>query len=106
MSRIVLKRGNDQVVALLGLRTTDQPPTYLNDAVVKATLHDSKGQPIPAHSDVLMPYVAGSEGRYEWNIEADDTMVLPKGTEYQLVLTAKQDELNYRVVHMVSVVDG
>lgn len=103
--RVVLKRGNDQVVTLVGLRTTDQPPTFLNAATVKATLHDSRGQPIPDFSDVPMAYVDGSDGNYEWPIEAD-TMMLPKSTEYSLVLTAEQANLNYRVVHVVSVVDA
>jgi hypothetical protein len=105
MARIVLKRGNDQVVTLTGLRTTDPTPIYLNAATVKATLCDSKGQPLPDFSDVVMPYVDGSEGNYEWAIEAD-AMMLPKSTEYSLILTAQQDELDYRAVHAVSVVDG
>lgn len=106
MSRITLKRGNDQVVTLRGLRTTDPQPVYLNDAIVRATLHDVKGQPLPAFQDVFMTYVPLSNGNYEWLIDAQATMPLPKSTEYSLVLTAKQDELDYRAVHVVSVIDG
>jgi hypothetical protein len=53
-----------------------------------------------------MTYVAGSEGDYEWAIEGPDTMPLSKGTEYQLVIAAVQDGLDYRTTHQVSVVDG
>jgi len=102
--RVTLKRGNDQVVTVKGLRTTDQPPVYLNAATVKGTLHDQKGQPIPIFADVPFQYVPDSKGDYEWQIESQ-TMMLPKGMEYSLVLTAKQDELDYRTVHVVSVVD-
>lgn len=102
--RIVLKRGNDQVVTLVGLRTTDLEPVYLNAATVKATLLDAKGQPMADFSDVPMPYVSGSQGNYEWTVEAD-AMMLPIGSEYSLVMTARQDELDYRVLHAVSVAD-
>lgn len=102
--RVTLKRGNDQVVTLTGLRTTTQPPTYLNAATVKATLHDPKGQPMPAYSDIPMVYIADSNGNYEWQI-ASELMMLPPSNDYSMVLTAKQDELDYRVVHVVSVVD-
>jgi hypothetical protein len=104
MARITLKRGNDQVVTLKGLRTTTPPPIYLNTAIVKATLRDQKEQPIPGFQDISLPYVPGSDGNYEWVIDST-VMMLPKGSEYSLVFVAKQDELDYRVVHPVSVVD-
>ena len=104
MTRVVLKRGNDQVVTLLGLRAVDTN-MYLNEAVVKATLKDSKGNNVPAFVDVPMMYVPASDGAYEWVIESD-TMMLPKNVEYSLVITAVQESLNYRVVHPVSVVDA
>jgi hypothetical protein len=102
--RVILKRGNDQVVTLVGLRTTDTD-TYLNNATVRATLLDSKGKPLPAFQDVLMTYVPASDGDYEWTIEGT-TMMLPKNVEYSLVITAEEDEMNYRTVHVVSVIDG
>lgn len=102
--RVTLRRGNDQVVTLKGLRTTTQPPQYLNAAIVKTTLHDPKGQPIPQFTDVPMMPVASSNGDYEWHIESQ-TMMLPKSTDYSMVVTAKQAELDYRAVHVVSVVD-
>jgi hypothetical protein len=105
MSRVILKRGNDQVVTMTGLRTTAVVPVYLNEATVKATLQDSKGANIPAFTDVPMVYVPDSSGDYEWVIESD-TMMLPKSVEYSLVITAVQEGLNYRVVHPVSVVDA
>jgi hypothetical protein len=104
MARITLKRGNDQIVTLKGLRTTSSPPVYLNEAVVKGQLRDNKEQPIPGYQDISLPYVPGSDGNYEWVIESS-TMMLPKGSEYSMVFTARQAELNYRVVHPVSVVD-
>jgi len=103
--RVILKRGNDQVVTLLGLRTTAKPPVYLNAATVKATLRDSKEQPLPAFQNIVMPYVPGSNGDYEWSIESE-LMMLPKGVDYTLEFTAEQAGLNYRIVHPVSVVDG
>jgi hypothetical protein len=102
--RVTLRRGNDQVVTMVGLRTTDAPPTFLNSATVKATLHDPKGQPLPMFTDVTMEYVPESDGNYEWHIAAD-TMMLPKSVEYSLVMTAKQGELDYRAVHVASVID-
>jgi hypothetical protein len=104
MARVIIRRGNDQVVTLVGLRTTDTGQ-YLNSATVKATLRDSKEQPIPAFSNVPMRYVPGSDGAYEWPIEAD-TMMLPKNVEYSLEIKAVQADLNYRTVHVVSVIDG
>jgi hypothetical protein len=101
---VILKRGNDQVVTLTGLRAVQQN-IYLNTATVKATLHDSKNVPVPAFTNVEMVYVEGSDGNYEWVIESD-TMMLHKSVEYSLVITAAQDGLNYRVVHPVSVVDA
>lgn len=103
--RVIIKRGNDQIVTMLGLRTTSQPPIYLNAATVKATLQDNKGAVVPPFQDVPMNYVAGSNGNYEWVIDSVHTMI-PKGQEYALILTAKQDELDYRTVHAVSVVDA
>jgi hypothetical protein len=92
------------VVTLVGLRTTDTN-TYLNNAEVRASLLDSKGKPIPAFQDVTMTYVPGSDGNYEWLVEGT-TMMLPKNVEYSLVITAEEDDLNYRTVHVVSVIDG
>lgn len=103
--RITLKRGNDQVVTMTNLRTNAQPPVYLNSAVAKATLLDSKGQVVQPFNDVVMPYVPASNGNYEWTIEGN-TMMIPKNVEYSLVITALQGGLDYRVVHQVSVVDG
>ena len=104
MARVIIRRGNDQVVTLVGLRTTDTGQ-FLNAATVKATLRDSKEQPIPAFQNVLMRYVPGSDGAYEWQIEAE-TMMLPKNVEYSLEVKAVQGPLNYRTVHVVTVIDG
>jgi hypothetical protein len=104
MTRVILKRGNDQVVTLHGLKAV-QSGLFLNEATVKATLQDSKNVAIPAFTNVPMVYVPSSDGTYEWTIEAD-TMMLPKSVEYSLVITAVQESLNYRVVHPVSVVDA
>lgn len=104
MSRVILRRGNDQIVTLLGLRATDTG-VYLNDATVQATMLDSKGRVLPAFRDIPMTYVPDSNGAYEWVIEAD-TMFLSKSVEYSLVITAVQEGINYRTVHVVSVVDG
>ena len=101
--RIVLKRGNDQVVTLKGLRATDLN-TFLNEAAVFATLLDSRNAPVPAFSHVPMLYVPESDGDYEWVIESD-TMMLPKSVEYALEIKAAQEGLNYRVVHPVSISD-
>ena len=102
--RVVLRRGNDQVVTLTGLRTSDTH-IYLNAAVVKATLLDSKSRPILSHQNVSMTYVPDSDGAYEWFVKGS-TMMLPKSSEYQLVITATQAGFTYRVVHVVSVVEG
>lgn len=102
--RVILKRGNDQIVSMTGLRNT-KTGTYLNDATVKASLFDSKWQPLPYFQDAQMAYVPGSNGNYQWQVEGSQ-MMLPKGTEYSLVFTAEQGGLNYRVVHVVSIVDG
>lgn len=103
--RITLKRGNDQVVTLVGLRTTATPPVYLNTATVVATLLDHKGQVVQPFDEVEVVYVPASEGDYAWEIEGSDLMI-PKGIDYSLVLTAEQDGLDYRTVHVVSVVDA
>jgi hypothetical protein len=81
-----------------------QTGLFLNEATVKATLHDSRNVPVPAFTNVPMVYVPASEGDYEWVIESD-TMMLHASVEYSLVITAVQEGLNYRVVHPVSIVD-
>lgn len=101
--RLILKRGNDQIVTLTGLQA-DGTGEYLNDALVKATLLDGRGQPIPPFQNLTMPYKAGSDGEYEWIIDAP-TMMLAKNVEYLLVITAKQGELDYRTVRPVTVED-
>ena len=78
MSRVILRRGNDQIVTLSGLRATDTG-VYLNDATVQATMLDSKGRVLPAFRDIPMMYVPDSDGAYEWVIEAD-TMFLSKSS--------------------------
>jgi len=102
--RVVLRRGNDQVVTLLGLKTTDTK-VYLNLATVKGTLLDSRGCPIPGFQNIPMTYVPGSDGNYEWVVEGS-TMMLPKNVEYSLEINAEQSGLTYRSVNVVSVVDG
>ena len=102
--RVVLKRGNDQVVTLVGLRTTDPVTVYLNAATVTATLYDSRGTVVEPFQDVPMPYVPESDGEYELAIAAATSM-LPKSVEYSLEIKAVQDDLNYRAVHVTSVVD-
>jgi hypothetical protein len=104
MGRVVIKRGSDQVVTLVGLRTTDQPPVYLNTAAVQATLQDNRGHAVPPFDQVPMTYVPGSSGNYAWQIEAHTSM-LSKGVEYSVVFTVVQGTFNYREVHVVSVVD-
>lgn len=101
--RLTLRRGNDQKVTLSGLRGVETD-VYLNSATVKATLFDSRGTPIPVFTDVPMTYVTASNGSYEWRI-ASHTLMLGLGVEYQLVITARQGELDYRTVRAVSVVD-
>lgn len=103
-SRVVLRRGNDQVVTLSGLQST-QTSQYLNEATVVATLFDSKGRAIPAFTSVPMAYVEGSTGNYAWTIEAD-TLMLPANIELSLEIKAVQDSLNYRVVMPVTVQDA
>ena len=103
MSRIVLRRGNDQVVSLLGLRATETQE-YLNTATVVATMLDSRGVAIPSLADIPMVYVPDSNGDYEWVIESA-TMMLQKNVEYSLEIRAVQEGLNYRRVDVVSVVD-
>jgi hypothetical protein len=102
--RVTLRRGNDQVVTLVGLRTSDTA-IWLNAADVKATLLDQKGKPLPAFVNQPMTYIPGSNGTYEWFVHANQ-MMLPKGVEYQLEVKAQQAGFTYRVVHVVSVVDG
>jgi len=102
--RIVVKRGNDQIISLMGLKSTDDN-IYLNSATVTASLRDYRGNVVPPFEEVPMAYVTGSDGNYEWFIDSIDSM-LPKGVEYQLEIKAEQAGVNYRTVHVVSVVDA
>ena len=105
MSRIVLKRGNDQSVKLTGLHKKGTvPKQYLNAATAKASLFDSKGVAVAAYQNVTMVYVADSDGNYEWLIEGT-LMTLPKGQDYKLVVTAVETGMDYRAVHDVTVED-
>ena len=91
------------MVTLLGLQSVEG--IYLNAATVKATLRDSKEMPIPAFANVSMPYIPGSDGAYYWWVQGA-VMMLPKHVEYSLEIKAEQSGLKYRVVHVVSVIDG
>lgn len=102
--RIELKRGNDQVVQLPGLRLRATPTTYLNAATVVGTLYDSHHAVVPGYGAVTFSYVVSSNGTYEWVIDGKYFM-LASGTLYSLEITARQEEKDFRAVYEVTIAD-
>lgn len=99
--RITIKRGCSQTITLPFLRNrADDVP--VNDAVVKGTLLDGRGAAIPAFSNVPLSYVTASDGDYQWDIDGE-TMLLPIGDFYHVVLVAKAGVIDYRCQHNVTV---
>jgi hypothetical protein len=85
--------GNDNVLTLTGLSDllTGQ---FQNGAVVTATLYDQFSNPVPGASNIVMNYVAASNGNYQGIIPGItfNPIPLPPGTNptggYKLVVTA------------------
>jgi len=99
--RIELKRGNDQIVTLPGLRLVSNGQ-FLNAAVVTATLYDSKGVVVPSVNQVTMEHVPDSNGDYLWPIDGH-TLMLSPSTQYTLVITAREDEKDFRASYEVTI---
>ncbi len=77
---------NDNAVTVNGLKdlTTD---TFINDAVVNATLQDCDGNNIAGGSwPVTLSYIAASDGEYRGVIQ--DTVNIVADTMYQILITA------------------
>jgi len=85
MSLEILAIGSDNLVRLDAL-TSASSGGYLNNATVSFTLTDSNGNVVAGLSNVSMPYVAGSNGRYEGNIPNTANLVL--NALYTLAVTA------------------
>jgi len=65
---------------------------YVNDAVVTFTLRDVNAVAVSAATNVSMPYVAGSDGRYQGTLESTVDLGDP-GTQYDLEITATSGAL-------------
>ena len=101
--RITLKRGNDQIITLSGLRIM-HTAEYLNAATVIGNILDVKGKPVPSLSNATMTYVPDSNGEYEWKVAGQATMI-PPNKSYLLVVTAAQESMHYRTTCPVTVED-
>lgn len=62
------------------------PPVFVNDATVSFTLKDSAGLAVSGASGVSMPYVTGSDGRYQAKLSG--AVSLSAGSMYYLEISA------------------
>jgi hypothetical protein len=67
--------------------------SYVNDATVTFTLVDSDGSNVAGAINVAMPYVAGSNGRYQGTLDSTVNLGSP-GDEFDLEITAVSGALN------------
>ena len=72
MALLVYWQHNDNVLILDALKDYIAD-TYINDASVTATLKDTAGNAVTGATDLVMSYVAGSDGQYRATIPYDIT---------------------------------
>jgi len=82
---------SDNLIQLDALRLAADG-TYVNDATVTFTLKDADEAVMTGANTVSMPYVAGSNGRYQGTIQS--TVSLAVGAKYYLEVTGTSGENN------------
>jgi hypothetical protein len=94
--KLILYDSNDQIVEIDGLQDgTVTPATYINNAVVTATLYDSSGATVSGLNNVTMNYVAASNGNYRGNVP--NTFSPPIGGGYVLKLDGNVSGIKFHI---------
>lgn len=75
--------------------------TYVNDASVSFTLKNADDSVVAGASNVSMPYIASSNGKYQGTLE--DSVILTRGTRYYLEITATGSIDGFRRIACVAV---
>lgn len=83
----VIAQGSDNLVRLDALNNASTG-AYVNNATVTFTLKDASGAVVAGLSAVAMPYVGGTNGRYEGTIP--NGTALTSNAAYTVEITATQ----------------
>ncbi len=83
--KLVLYVKNDQMLSLDGLTDSDTG-SYVNAAVVTATLYKRDGSIVPEINGLVLDYVVGSNGKYAGQV--NDTFSPTAGGGYTLHIDA------------------
>jgi hypothetical protein len=78
---------SDNLVRLDSL-TNSSTGAFINTATVTFTLFDSTGTAVAGATSVTMPFVAGSNGRYEGSITNAVSAGLTLNAQYRIDITA------------------
>lgn len=100
--QIELFKANDQIIEIFGLKD-GLNNGFINTAVCTATLKDSAGSSVTGITDLVLVYVAASDGIYRGIIQ--DTFDPPTGNNYTLHIDADNsgDKLHIEIKARVSV---
>lgn len=99
---LTLKRGNDQIITLPGLRVA-ATGVFLNTATVIAKLYDKEGNQVYQDTMVYVGSIPGN-GTYAMSI-AGATLMLPKSSLYSLEVRAVEAGQEFRAVYTVNLTD-
>ena len=83
----VISIGSDNMVRL-DLLTNVSTGAYVSSATTTFTLKDSTGAVFNGQSNVNMPYIAASNGRYEGTIPNATTTLMAPDSRYTVEITA------------------
>ena len=87
----------DNVIRVRGLKD-EVSGSYINDAVITATLYDSSDVEVPGAANISIPYVAGTDGDYAGEIPS--TVSLTEGASYttKVTITGNGYKTTYTIV--------
>lgn len=100
----ILYKKNSQFLQVSGLKDESvSPVTYINDAVLVATLNDSTGAAMPGFTSVSGQFQSASNGVYRFPV--DPTLFDPVvGSHYTLVVDGTSGSKRFHVELPTSVV--
>ena len=102
MSLLTLYRNNDNSIFWPSMSLSDDG-TFVTDAEVVATLKDADGVPVPGAANIVLTYIAGSNGDYVGHVGPD--VGLTVGAPYTLVYVASSGLNDARITAQVQVLE-